>query len=64
MEDEWRFVCRHGYHVYRDMWDPYVGNSFTTKHERNNQHDNNITLTIIHPFLYDVHETFPIFGTV
>ena len=40
MEDEWRFVCVvRGYHVYKDVWDPYLGDGFTTKHERNNPHD-------------------------
>ena len=40
MEDEWRFVCVvRGYHIYKDMWDPYLGNGFTTKHEQNNLHD-------------------------
>ena len=29
----------HGYHIYKDMWDPYLGDDFTTKHERNNPHD-------------------------
>ena len=40
MEEEWRFACViRGYHVYKDVWDPYPGDSFTTKHEQNNQHD-------------------------
>ena len=52
MEDKWRFVCRHGYQVY----DPYMGDSFTTKHERNNQSDNNVTLAITHAFTQPVHE--------
>ena len=29
-------MCRRGYHVQ----DPYIGNSFTSKQERNNQYDN------------------------
>ena len=28
-----------GYHVYRVVWDTYLGDYFTTKHERNNHHD-------------------------
>ena len=44
------FVCGRGYHVFKDVWDPYLGNSFTTKHERNNQYDNNVTLAITHAF--------------
>ena len=40
MEDEWRFLCViRGYHVYKDVWDPYLGDGFTTKHDRNNPHD-------------------------
>ena len=40
MEDKWRFVCVvRGYHIYKDMGDPYLDDGFTTKHERNNSHD-------------------------
>ena len=39
MEDEWRFCVVRGYHVYKDAWDPYLGDGFTTKHERNNPHN-------------------------
>ena len=40
MEDEWRFVCVIcGYHVYKDVWDSYLGDCFTTKYERNNPHN-------------------------
>lgn len=28
-----------GYHVYKDVWDPYLDDTFTTKHERANSHD-------------------------
>ena len=28
-----------GYHVCKDVWDPYLGDGFTTKHKRNNPHD-------------------------
>ena len=38
------------------MWDPYLGYSFTTKHNQNNHHDYNVTLSITHALLDDVHE--------
>ena len=28
-----------GYHVYKDVWDPFVDDTFITKHERDNTHD-------------------------
>ncbi len=28
-----------GYHVYKDIWDPYLGDDFTTKYQKNNPHD-------------------------
>ena len=28
-----------GYHAYKDVWDPYLQDEFTTKHERHNPHD-------------------------
>ena len=28
-----------GYHVYKDVWELYLGGDFTTKHQRNNPHD-------------------------
>lgn len=28
-----------GYHAYMNVWDPYLGDTFTTKHERGNPHD-------------------------
>ena len=46
-------VCRRGYHVYKDVWDPYLGSSFTTKDELNNQHDINVTLAITHAFFHE-----------
>ena len=49
-------VCRRGYHVYKDAWDPYVDDSFSTKHERNNQHENNVKLAITHAFARPVLE--------
>ena len=49
MEDEWSFVCV-VVHVYKDVWDPYLGDSFTTKHEQNSQPDKNVTLAITHAF--------------
>ena len=64
MEDEWRFVCRLGYHVYKDMWGPYMGNSFTTKHKLNNQHDNNVALTITHAFTRPGHERLYYLGAI
>ncbi len=26
-----------GYHVYKAMWDPYLGDDFSTMHQRNNR---------------------------
>ena len=51
-------VCHRGYHVYKEMWDwSYQGNSFTTKHEQNNQHDHNVlALAITHTFTWHMHE--------
>ena len=46
------WVCRRGY----DVEDPYMGDSFTAKHEWNNLYDNNVTLTITHAFARHVHE--------
>ena len=43
-------VCRLGYHVYKNAWDRYMGDNFTTKHEPNNQYDNNVLLAITHAF--------------
>ena len=45
-------VCRCGY----DLLDPYMGDSFTTKHEWNHQYDNNVMLTITHAFARRVFE--------
>ena len=28
-----------GYYVYKDVWDPNLGDGFTTKHKQNNSHD-------------------------
>ena len=28
-----------GYHVYKDVWDPYPEEDFVTKHQRRNPHD-------------------------
>ena len=28
-----------GYHVYKDVWDPFVNDTLVTKHERDNTHD-------------------------
>ncbi len=28
-----------GYHVCKAMWDPYLGDDSSTKHQRNNPHD-------------------------
>ena len=28
-----------GYHVYKEIWDPFIDDTFTTKHERGNAHD-------------------------
>ena len=33
------FKLLRGYHVFKDMWDPYLGDGFTTKHKWNNTHD-------------------------
>ena len=51
-------VCCHGYHVYKDEWDSYMGDRFSTKHERNNQHDNNVTLGITHAFAVHEHHFY------
>ena len=58
MEDKWRFVCAvmATMHVYKNAWDPYMGDSFSTKHKQNNQHDNNVMLTITHAFARTRHE--------
>ena len=40
MKVEWRFLgVVRGYHVHKDVWDPYLVDGFTTKHERNDPHD-------------------------
>ena len=32
----YRLLCVvRGYHVYKAIWDPYLGDEFTTKHEKN-----------------------------
>ena len=37
---EERLQCAvRGYHVYRFTWEPYLGDDFSTAHERNNGHD-------------------------
>ena len=66
MEDEWTFVCVVVAitYIYKDAWDPYISDSFTTKHERNNQHDNNVTLAITHAFTRPVHERSYYLGAV
>ena len=28
-----------GYHVYKEIWDPFIDDTFGTKHERGNSHD-------------------------
>ena len=28
-----------GYHVYKEIWDPFIDDTFSTKHERGNSHD-------------------------
>ena len=36
----YRLLCVvRGYHVYKAIWDPYLGDEFTTKHEKNNPRD-------------------------
>ena len=36
----WKLLCVvWGYHFYKDVWDPYLEDVFTTKHERLNHHD-------------------------
>ena len=38
--DEFRFHSAvRGYHVYRSVWDPFLDDTFTTKHDRANSHD-------------------------
>ena len=50
-------VCYCGYHMHKDVWDLYIGDdSFTTKHEQNNQHNNNVTLAITHAFTRHEHK--------
>ena len=49
-------MCCCGYHEYKDVWGLYLGDSFTMKHERINQHDNNVMLAITHTFTRQVHE--------
>ena len=44
--------CERGY-VF-DVWDTYLGKSFTTKYDRSNQHDNNVTLAIIGDVSYHI----------
>lgn len=40
MEDEWKLKCvAHGYHIYKGVWQPYLWDEFTTKHQKNNPHD-------------------------
>ncbi len=35
-----RLLCIvRGYHVYKAIWDLYLGDDFTTKHQKNNPHD-------------------------
>ena len=37
---QWRFMCIvYGYHVYKELWEPFLNDEFTTKHQRNNPHD-------------------------
>ena len=39
-ECEWRMMCVvKGYHVYMSKWEPYVEDTFYTKHEKNNPHN-------------------------
>ena len=38
--DVWKLLCVvRGYHVYKYVWDPYLEDEFTTKHQRLNHHD-------------------------
>ena len=38
--DVWKLLCVvRGYHIYKDVWDPYLEDEFTTKHQRFNHHD-------------------------
>ena len=40
MEDELKFMCSlTGYHVYKDVWEPYIHDDLITKHQRHNPHD-------------------------
>ena len=54
------FARHRDLHVYKDVRDPYLGNSFTTKHERNNQRDNNVKLAITDGFLHGTLMNVPI----
>ena len=37
---EWKLLCVvRGYHVYKDVWVPYLEDDFTTEHQRCNPHD-------------------------
>ncbi len=39
-EHQLKLMCVvRGYHVYKDVWDPYLEDDFTTKHQRHNPHD-------------------------
>ena len=47
MEDKWRFMCIvRGYHIYKDVWEPYLSKDLTMKYQRNNPHDKSAVVVI------------------
>ena len=39
-QEEWKMLCVvRDYHAYKDVWDPFLEDEFTTRHQRHNPHD-------------------------
>ena len=47
-KNEWKLLCMmRGYHVYKHVWDLYLEDEFTTKHQRRNPHKYAIAILLV-----------------